>query len=46
MKALWHCAYWPAVAVVVLCSILNFLTMAICGVAISAAEHAEKKLRR
>lgn len=45
MRALWHALYWPAMVVVVLCLIVNFLTTFLHSLAQEAAEYAEKKLR-
>ena len=45
MKALWHLAYWPALLIVVLCLLINFITTFIHSLAQDVAEFSEKKLR-
>jgi len=45
MKHIWHLAYWPALIVVVLCILINFLSTFLHSLAQDVAEHADKKLR-
>ena len=45
MRALWHALYWPALAIVVLCLIANFLTTFLHSLAQDVVEFSEKKLR-